>query len=40
MARVTHSDSGTVHTVINVSSGEMVSIITVTAITDSAAVNS
>ena len=40
MARVTHSDNGTVSTVINVSSGEMVSIITSTATTVSTEVSS
>ena len=37
--RVTHSDSGTVATVIRVSSGEIVSIITVTAMMERTAVN-
>ena len=37
---MTHSDSGTVTTVINVSSGEMVSIITSTATTVSTDVSS
>ena len=40
IARVTHSDSGTVTTVISVSNGEIVSIIASTATTVSTAVSS
>ncbi len=40
IARVTHSDNGTVTTAINVSSGEIVSIITSTAKTVSTEVSS